>query len=235
MSPNGQVHRTNALLGRLSRRDLQELLPRCEEIALSIGEVVGRPGRAVTEVFFPLASYISMVAPIDGRPQLEVGLVGSEGMVGIAAALGVNYSPSLSLVQGAGSALRIDAHVFARIVARNSGMQNTFNRYSFVMIAQLAQTAACTRFHLLPARLARWLLMTRDRARMDRFVMTHEFLAYILGVRRVGVTQAAGALRARNLIRYSRGQIELLDVNGLKAASCSCYSADKRAYARAFN
>jgi hypothetical protein len=152
-------------------------------------------------------------------------------MLGVPLLLGVNVSPLRALVQGAGRAWRVDTAAFLQAVEGNSGMRTVLNRYLYVFLAQLMQTTACTRFHLVEARLARWLLMTRDRAHSSQFHVTHEFLAYMLGVRRVGVTSAASALQRRNLIRYSRGDITVLDVRGLQRAACECYVMDKKIYA----
>ena len=135
-------------------------------------------------------------------------------------------------MQGAGHAWRIDAAHFVQVIESHAGIRAALNRYLYVFLAQLMQTATCTRFHLVEARLARWLLMTRDRAHSSQFHVTHEFLAYMLGVRRVGVTSAASALQRRKLIRYSRGDVSVLDVRGLELAACPCYAIDKKIYSR---
>lgn len=222
----------NQLLAALPDADQRRVLAACETVHLAFAEVLAEPGEAIEFVYFPTASFISRLAPLDGRPSLEVGLVGDEGMLGISLVLDVAISPLHAMVQGAGPALRMEAEVFAYELARSTALQLLLKRYLFVLIGQFAQTAACTRFHVVEMRLARWLLMTQDRAHSERFHVTHEYLAYMLGVRRVGVTKAATSLQKQQLISYSRGDILIVDRAGLEAASCHCYQADLATYAR---
>jgi CRP-like cAMP-binding protein len=220
----------NLLLARLRNVERRQLIACCVPVQLAFGDVLCEQGARIRHVYFPIRGFISLIAATDGRPRLEVGLVGSEGMLGASLLLGVKVAPLRAIVQGAGTALRMNAAHFSRQAAQHLVLRREVNSYLYVLMSQFAQLAACARFHDLDARLARWLLMTRDRAHSDQFYITQEFIAYMLGVRRVGITLAAGTLRKRKVIRYSRGNMNILDVPSLEAVSCGCYAAAKELY-----
>jgi CRP-like cAMP-binding protein len=217
----------NSLLAALPRKAYLRLAPGLIPVDLVFGDVLYEAGGPIRDVYFPSRSLISLLTLVEGHLALEVGMVGREGMVGIPLALGADVSPVRALVQGAGPALKMSAARFRAELKRSPPLQRELNRYVHTMIAQISQTAGCNRFHVVEARLARWLLMTRDRVRSGQFRMTHDFLSHMLGVRRVGVTEAASALQRQKLIEYRRGNIRILDDRGLEAACCSCYQVVK--------
>ena len=225
----------NSLLAALSGAALRRFSSEAEAVDLVFGQVLYEPGMRKRHVYFPTSCYISQIASLSSTPRIEVGLVGAEGMVGSSLLFGIDVAPLLTVVQGAGSAVRLDGARFIHELARGPRLRAVINRYLYVRLTQLGQMTACTRFHTVDQRMARWLLMTRDRAHADTFFLTHEYLAYMLGVRRVGVTEAATSLQDRKLIRYSRGTITILDGHELEGASCECYATAERVYARFMN
>lgn len=224
---------TNRILATLPLTGRKRFLSACTPIELAHGEVLAESGEQISHVYFPMESSISLLTPaIDGHTSLKVGLIGDEGMLGIHLILGVDVSPLRAVVQCPGQALRMDIAPFLREFRSSHALQQELNRYLYVLLTQFAQSAACNRFHVVEERLARFLLMTHDRVHSDAFHATHEYLACMLGVRRVGVTKAASSLQRRNLIRYSRGNVTVLDRHGLEAAACACYAADNATYRR---
>jgi CRP-like cAMP-binding protein len=217
----------NSLLTALPVKDYQPLLALMERVTLTSGEMLYRPGELIHHVYFPVDMLVSLLAKAEGHQPLEVGMVGREGMLGIPLALGVYKSPVSAVVQGEGMALRMTSAHFIREFQQRKPLQREVYRYIYELMIQMTQTAACNRFHQVEARLARWLLMTRDRMQSNNFHLTQDLLSNMLGVRRVGVTKAAGDLRLRELISYNRGEINILDGEGLEAAACQCYQIVK--------
>ncbi|MEO6624117.1 MAG: Crp/Fnr family transcriptional regulator [Burkholderiaceae bacterium] len=221
----------NHLIDLLPRRQRARLLALCEPQQLVLGKVLCEPCKATRHVYFPTQGHISLIAGIDAKPGMEVGMVGREGMLGVQLALGVPTVPLHALVQGPGAAWRVGATAFREELARSRALQRVLQRYVYVLLSQLASSSICLRYHQIGPRLARWLLMSQDRAHTRSFPLTQDFLAYMLGVRRVGVTIAAGLLQRQGLITYHHGQLTVLDRAGLRRASCSCYETDRKAYA----
>jgi CRP-like cAMP-binding protein len=226
---------SNQLLVQLPHALQHRMAAIGETVELRLSETLAEAARPTAAVLFPIDGFVSLLAQVDGERVLEVGMVGREGMLGIQVALGVTPEPFRMLVQGAGVALRIDAAAFRHELAASLPLRSTIARYVYVLFVQHARAAACLRFHHIEQRLARWLLMSQDRADADEFRVTQEFLAYMLGVRRVGVTVAASALQRRSLIAYERGEMAIVDRSGLEQAACSCYASDRAAYAEQFD
>jgi CRP-like cAMP-binding protein len=223
----------NRVLANIPPREYKRLQAQLEPVDLKFGEVLFEAGKAIKHVYFPVNCLISLLTAVDKRRTLEVGMVGNEGMAGMPFILGMGVSGVRAIVQGGGIALRMASGPFRIEFERNRPLQEALFRYTYALMAQISQTAACNRFHEAEPRLCRWLLMTRDRVGADEFPLTHEFLAHMLGLRREGVTEAASALKRRNLISYARGKIQILDVRGLKKSSCSCYQTVKAVFDRA--
>lgn len=220
----------NRLLAALPNKDRRRILAKCVQVELATGDILYRAGERLRHVYFPTGCLIALMSPLDARAGLEVALIGSEGMVGISPLLGVSVSPLNHLVQDAGSALRITVASFRRELEHSSALRRRLNLYVYVKMHQMAQTVACARFHALEARLARLLLMTQDRSPSGELHATHRFLAYMLGARREGITNAAMSLHNQSLIHYSRGAITILSRRGLEARSCECYAAANALY-----
>jgi len=222
----------NHLIEMLPGKARRRLLGVAQQVQLVQSDVLGGSGKPTRHVYFPINGFISLITSIDGKPVLEVGMVGREGMCGAQVALRVPTQPLHALVQGPGTAWRMPIGAFRRELDRSPPLQLIIDRYLYVLMLQLAHASACTRFHQIHARLSRWLLMMEDRAHADTFGVTQEFLGFMLGVRRVGISGAAAALQQQGLIQYSRGQVTVLNRKGLEAVSCSCYADDRRTYSR---
>lgn len=212
----------NGLLAALPGRDYLRLLGEFELVALASGQVLYQPGERIGHVYFPNDAVVSLLVVLELKA-LQVGLVGPEGMVGVPLALGAERASVRAMVQGAGTALRMKAASFREQLEHCIALQRELQRYAYVTLLQARQTAGCSLFHQVEERLAYWLLMAHDRMRAGSQKITHELLADMLGVRRVGVTNAASNLQRRGLIKYHRGDVRVLDRKGLEAAACSCY------------
>lgn len=204
----------------------------CQSIDVQLSEVLCESGQAMRHVYFPVDCFISLIASNEGRPSLEVGMIGSEGMLGEHLLLGESLAPFHGLVQGPGATWQMKTSMFRQQLHDSTALVRIVQRYLHVRMTQLGNQAVCVHFHQVSPRLARWLLMSQDRSHADSFHMTHEFMAYLLGVRRVGITKAASSLQRDGLIKYHHGFLSVLDRPGLEAAACSCYAKDAAAYDR---
>ena len=220
----------NRLLDTLPNIDRRRLISSSEECELTAGEELWAPGARLLHAHFPIAGIVSARIPCGSHSGFQLELVGAEGMIGLPLVFGVNVATLHSYVQRSGASLRLTAAALRRELKACRALREILGRYAYVLRAQLAETAACNNFHLLEARLARWLLTTLDRANSNEFHLTHESLAKMLGVRRVSITNAASCLQERQLLQYSRGDIEVLDRVGLEEVSCRCYQSAKATY-----
>jgi CRP-like cAMP-binding protein len=220
----------NRILRALPGKEYKRLVTHLEQVPLTFAKVLYEPGDTIEYVYFPNAGVVSLLSTVEDRSTLEIGVIGNEGMVGLSVMLGVKTSPTRALVQGEGSAMRMKAAALRKAMNGDGSLQKLLHRSTHALMTQISQSAACNRFHIVEARLARWLLMTHDRTGTDEFRLTQQFLSDMLGVRRVGVTNAATALQRNKLITYSRGHITVLNRAGLEAAACKCYSIIKAEY-----
>jgi CRP-like cAMP-binding protein len=219
----------NHLIARLSRRDQRHLLDQCESVPLELAQALFERGQAMHHVYFPTSGLLALVLAADGHAGLGVALVGREGMLGAHLALEGGPPPWSAVVLGPGAAWRMRAEAFRRERLRCLPLQRALNQHVAALMSQLAANAVCLSRHLIGRRLARWLLMSQDRIGSNQLRATHEVLADMLGVRRVGITMAAGALQRAGLIGYHRGALTVLDRPGLQAMACSCYAAPQTA------
>lgn len=222
----------NRLLALLSSRDYAALVPHLERLPLDYRQSLYRADKPLDFVYFIETGVGSLVNTMANGQAAEVGTIGNEGIVGLPVVLGDVQAPTAVYVQVAGGGVRMKASLFKRELARSPTMQIVMLRYVHALFNQVAQSAACNHFHSLDQRCCRWLLMTRDRMDSDKFLLTQEFLAMMLGVQRPGVSIAAGGLQRAGLITYSRGNVVILDGAGLRNRSCECYGLSKREFDR---
>ena len=222
----------NRLLDSLSKKDLALLRPDLEATSLAVRYPINAAARAIDFVYFPTAGMVSMVAAHDDGSQVEVGIIGSEGMVGGSVIMGTDTASNEAFVQIAGSALRLRSNILVRHAIKSRSLRERLLLFTLALMFQTSQTAACNVRHNVVERLARWLLMAQERVEADDLPLTQEFLAMMLGVRRAGVTVAAGTLQAAGLIRYNHGRVVVLDRRGLEGAACGCYRLGKKESAR---
>jgi CRP-like cAMP-binding protein len=213
----------NRVLASIPARVNQRLRTQLEPVTVSFRQVLYEPGEAIRHVYFPVDCLVSLLTVVDKRRSLEVGMVGNEGMVGLPCILGMGVSGVRALVLRGGHALRMAATPFRAEFDRHPPLQKALHRSTHALVTHISRTAACNRFHGADERLARWLLLIRDRVGSDEFPLTHGLLAQMLGLRREGVSEVAGALKRLDLIGYTRGKMQILDAEGLKARSCKCY------------
>lgn len=226
--------RKNRLLAALPVAEYQRLVPDLELIELPLKQVLYNPGEPITHVYFPHYAIVSLVYTLEDGSTSEVGLVGNEGMAGLPVILGSNTSTTTAIVQVAegGGGMRMTAGRCKAEFDRGGSLQSLLLRYTQALFTQVTQTAACNGHHSVEERLARWLLMVSDRMKSDTFLLTQEFISQMLGVRRSGVTVAAGTLSQAGMLRYSRGQITIRNREDLEATACECYAVTKKESAR---
>lgn len=223
---------TNRILGELPAEEYERLSPHLEPFTLSVGNTLYYPHDPVTHVYFLNRGSVSIISTFADGGGVEVGVVGNEGMFGLNVVLGSVTAPHKAIVQQPGDAFRTPAEVIRQEFKAGGLLQDLLLRYTQAFMIQLAQTAACNRSHPVGGRLARWLLMSHDRALSDRLPLTHEFIAIMLGTRRAGITEAAGKLQNEGMIKYSRGHITVVNREKLEAVSCECYNIVKNEFAR---
>jgi CRP-like cAMP-binding protein len=223
---------SNRIINALTRSEFESLSAHLDSVNLSPREILYRPEQPVTHVYFPNRGTVSLVSTFEDGETVEVGMVGNEGMFGVNVFLGSVTTPLMAQVQLPGDALRMRAEVLMKEFGKCGQLQDLLLRYTQAFITQIAQTAACNRAHHVEGRLAKWLLMCGDRAQSKELALTHEFIASMLGIRRAGITEAACLLKSAGLISYTRGNLTIVDREGLEALSCECYPLVKKEFTR---
>ncbi|SPF55196.1 Transcriptional regulator, Crp/Fnr family [Candidatus Sulfopaludibacter sp. SbA4] len=231
----GSDPKANQLLARLESADYDALMLEAKVVSLKLRKRLHRQDESINAVYFPLTCMVSLLVSNDGQPQMEMATVGKEGVVGASELIRGQGAMGLNLVQIPGSAVRIEAEAFGKLMCRRPLAQKTIDQHLFALMRQILYGAACNRIHSMEERCARWLLMTHDRAGQDTFPLTQEFLSHMLGVRRATVNVATGMLKKAGFIRYVRGKLTVIDRPGLESASCDCYQAIIRVYQSVFS
>lgn len=219
---------TNILLASLPRKERNTLFAKLERVALELGDVLHEPKDSVRHVYFPNSGVVSMLTILDDRSVIEVGTVGNDGMVGIPVFLGVNRMITRAVVQVSGEAMRMTVREFEEAAGQGTSLHDLLHTYTYTLLSQVACSVACIRYHGVEKRLARWLLRIRDHVQRDEFRLTQKFIALMVGAKRPHITTAAGKLQKAGLISYRRGEIAVLDRDGLQTASCDCYRIIKK-------
>jgi CRP-like cAMP-binding protein len=223
-----QLPETNRLLAALPAAERERVYPQLEPVTMALGDVVYESGGRQDYVYFPTTSIVSLLYVMEDGASAEIAVVGNDGMVGVSLFMGGGSTPSRAIVQSAGLAFRLSGQILQREFTRGGAMQHLLLRYTQALLTQMAQTAVCNRHHSVDQQLCRWLLLSLDRLTFPKLAMTQELIANMLGVRREGVTEAAGKLQSAGVIRYSRGHIAVLDRPALEARACECYDVVRR-------
>lgn len=230
MSPANLTTPTNLLLASLSQKDYVNILSISKLVEIHSGEILGEPGQDIKYVYFPINCYISLQKYIDKETSMEIGIIGPKGFYGLNHVLGVKVTLLRAVVEVSGTALSISSKLFIKMCEKNAALKLKLQNYAYVRMSQLSQTTGCNRFHVLDARLCRWILMVQDCLESSEFYFTHECLSKKLGVRRAGISKAAGILQKKKLISYNKGHIKILDRSKLETLACSCYQLNKEIY-----
>lgn len=225
----------NVLLNQLPKKDQESILANAKLIQINLSQVICSAEETQEYLYFPVDGFFSLVQRIDDHPPLEIGMIGREGILGSEIILGMKNNLFGAIVQGSGEAWKINTTDFMDHFNKLPELKKVIQKYLSIRIRQLGLSASCEHFHGISPRLAKWLLMSQDRAQSSTFLMTHEFISLMLGIRRVGVTTTAADFKRKGLIEYHRGEIKILNRDGLIGEACSCYQVNRNIYSRTIN
>jgi CRP-like cAMP-binding protein len=227
-----EVASKNHLLAGITAEEMERLIPHLQPVSLSLGKVIYESGEKLDYIYFPTTAIISLLYIMESGATAEIGVVGNDGLIGIAIFMGGDTTPNRAVVQSAGKAMKMKAQAMKNEFLRGGPFHNQCLRYTQALITQISQTAVCNRLHSVDQQLCRWLLLSHDRLPSDRLIMTHDLIANMLGVRREGITHAAKRLQRAGYISYVRGDMTILDRKGLEADVCECYQVVRTEYER---